>query len=203
MTVHGYDEYLRLDAVLGAPRPLTPAAEAEVYAAERFFIVCHQTSELWLSQVYEDLRLAAGLAGRGNLERVPPPIRRARTVLDLILTTLRDMLHLGTAHFDAFRVGLGDASGAQSVQFGLLMKGLDNPHVREVSNRLQACDPRQVGRDRLLRAWDELDEFVARTEVWRRLHVDIARHFVGQRRGTGGTDGVAYLESRLTALRVT
>lgn len=203
MSVHGYDEYLRLDTVLDAVRPLTPAAQAEVHAAERFFIVCHQTSELWLSQVYEDLRLAAGLAGHGNLERALPPIRRARTMLDLILTTLRDMLHLGTTHFDAFRIGLDGASGAQSVQFGLLMKGLDNPHVRELGNRLQACDPRQVGRDRLLRAWDELDEFVARTEAWRRLHVDIARHFVGTRRGTGGTDGVAYLESRLNTVRAT
>jgi tryptophan 2,3-dioxygenase len=200
---HSYDEYLRLDAVLGAPQPLTPVANAEVHAAERFFIVCHQASELWLSQVYEDLRLAAELVGRRNLDRAMRPIRRAGAVLDLIIATLQDMDHLSRTHFDAFRPALDGASGAESAQFALLLKGLDNPYVWELSSRLQECDPREVGLDGLLQAWDELDEFLARTETWRRLHVDLARRLVGNRRGTGGTSGVSFLELRANAVAFT
>ncbi|GAA3348208.1 tryptophan 2,3-dioxygenase [Amorphoplanes nipponensis] len=195
-----YDEYLRLDDVLGAQHPLTPRADAEVHAAERFFIICHQTSELWLSQVYADLRLAAELVGRRELDRAVPSVRRAGAILDLIIATLRGMDHLSRDHFDAFRPGLDGASGAQSAGFGMLLKGLDNPYVWELSRRLQECDPREVGPDRLVRAWDELDEFLARTEAWRGLHVDAARRLVGGRRGTGGTSGVSYLEDRRGAL---
>ena len=196
----GYDEYIRLDSVLGAPQQRTSVAHAEVYAAERFFIVCHQVSELWLSQVQQDLRLAAGLVRRRDLERARPAVQRACAVLDLIIATLRGMAHLSREHFDAFRPALGDASGAESVAFGTLMKGLDNPDVWELSRRLQDCDPREVGPERLARAWDEVDEFVARTETWRRLHVEVARRLVAGRRGTGGTSGVAYLEGRTNAL---
>jgi tryptophan 2,3-dioxygenase len=197
---HSYDEYLRLDEVLGAARPLTSPADAEVHAAERFFIVSHQASELWLSQAYADLRLAADLAARRELDRALPPLRRACAVLDLIITTLQNLVHLSRVHFDTFRPALGSASGAQSAGFGLLLKGLDNPYVWELSSRLQDCDPREVGPDRLVRAWDELDEFLARTETWRLLHVDVARRLVGGRRGTGGTSGVPYLEERRSAL---
>jgi tryptophan 2,3-dioxygenase len=196
----GYEEYVRLDAILGAPHPLTSPADAEVYAAERFFIVCHQVSELWVSQVCEDLRLAADLVARRELDRALLPVRRACAVLDLIIATLRDLAHLSREHFDAFRPALGNASGAESVRFAQLTKGLDNPYVWELSRRLQDCDPREVGPERLARAWDEVDEFVARTETWLRLHVEVARRLVGGRRGTGGTSGVAYLEGRTNAL---
>jgi tryptophan 2,3-dioxygenase len=196
----GYEEYVRLDAVLGAPQPLTSPADAEVYAAERFFIVCHQVSELWVSQVYEDLQLATGLVARRNLDRARSTVQRACAVLDLVIATLRGLAHLSREDFDAFRPGLGNASGAESVRFGLLMKGLDNPYVWELSLRLQDCDSREVGPERLARAWDEVDEFVARTETWRRLHVEVARRLVAGRSGTGGTSGVAYLEGRTSAL---
>jgi tryptophan 2,3-dioxygenase len=196
----GYDEYIRLDAILAAPQPLTSPADPEVYAAERFFIVCHQVSELWVSQVYEDLRLAAGLVARRNLDRARSPVQRACAVLDLIIATLRNLAHLSRGDFDAFRPALGNASGAESVGFAMLMRGLDNPYVWELSRRLQDCDPREVGPERLAQAWDEVDEFVARTETWRRLHVEVARRLVAGRRGTGGTSGVAYLEGRTNAL---
>lgn len=196
MTTPSYDEYLRLSAVLGAQRPVTPSTDAEVYAAERFFIISHQASELWLSQVYEDLRLAAGLVARRKLDQALPVVRRARAVLDLIIATLRDFAHLSRAHFDAFRPALDGASGAQSAQFALLLKGLDNPYVWELSSRLQRCEPS----DDQLRLWYELDELLAQTETWRRLHVDVARRLVGNRRGTGGTSGIAFLEQRTNAV---
>ncbi|MFB9235711.1 tryptophan 2,3-dioxygenase family protein [Plantactinospora siamensis] len=200
--VRSYDEYVGLDALLGAARPVAAGGSPEVSAAERFFIVCHQTSELWLSQAHRDLRLAADLVDRRDLDRALPPIRRAKTVLGLIIATARDMAQLSRAHFDAFRPALAGTSGAQSAQFTLLLKGMDNPYVFQLSSRLQDCDPREVRRDRLVQVWDELDEFLARAEEWRRLHIELARHFVGGRRGTGGTSGVAYLEGRANALAV-
>ncbi|MDP1568234.1 MAG: tryptophan 2,3-dioxygenase family protein, partial [Polaromonas sp.] len=44
-----YGDYLQLDAILGAQKPLSPAHD------ELLFIVQHQTSELWMKLMLHEL----------------------------------------------------------------------------------------------------------------------------------------------------
>ncbi|MDP3375776.1 MAG: tryptophan 2,3-dioxygenase family protein, partial [Hydrogenophaga sp.] len=47
-----YGDYLQLDAILGAQKPLSPAHD------ELLFIVQHQTSELWMKLMLHELHAA-------------------------------------------------------------------------------------------------------------------------------------------------
>ncbi|MBW8463308.1 tryptophan 2,3-dioxygenase family protein, partial [Acidovorax sp.] len=47
-----YGDYLQLDAILTAQKPLSPAHD------EMLFIVQHQTSELWMKLMMNELRAA-------------------------------------------------------------------------------------------------------------------------------------------------
>jgi tryptophan 2,3-dioxygenase len=49
-----YGDYLQLDAILTAQKPLSPAHD------EMLFIVQHQTSELWMKLMLHELRAAIG-----------------------------------------------------------------------------------------------------------------------------------------------
>jgi len=51
-----YGDYLQLDAILTAQKPLSPAHD------EMLFIVQHQTSELWMKLMLHELRAAIGPA---------------------------------------------------------------------------------------------------------------------------------------------
>ena len=53
-----YSDYLQLDAILGAQKPLSPAHN------EMLFIIQHQTSELWMKLMLHELRAAIALRGR-------------------------------------------------------------------------------------------------------------------------------------------
>ncbi|MFN3496582.1 MAG: tryptophan 2,3-dioxygenase family protein, partial [Hydrogenophaga sp.] len=47
-----YGDYLQLDAILGAQKPLSPAHD------EMLFIIQHQTSELWMKLMLHELKAA-------------------------------------------------------------------------------------------------------------------------------------------------
>ena len=53
-----YGDYLQLDAILTAQKPLSPAHD------EMLFIVQHQTSELWMKLMLHELRAAIGHIAR-------------------------------------------------------------------------------------------------------------------------------------------
>ncbi|WP_281347021.1 tryptophan 2,3-dioxygenase family protein [Sphingomonas piscis] len=61
-----YSDYLALDELLGAQRPLSTLHD------EMLFIVIHQTKELWLKQMLHELGLAQSLIRE---DRFAPPTR--------------------------------------------------------------------------------------------------------------------------------
>ena len=65
-----YADYLKLDALLSAQRPLSGLHD------EMLFIVIHQTKELWLKQMLHELSLAMRTGPRRTIS--PRPIRRCR-----------------------------------------------------------------------------------------------------------------------------
>ena len=56
-----YGDYLQLDAILGAQKPLSPDHN------EMLFIVQHQTSELWMKLMLHELHAAIACVARDEL----------------------------------------------------------------------------------------------------------------------------------------
>lgn len=212
-----YAGYLHLDAILNAQHPVAPEDQAPgVRTAEHFFIVTHQAFELWFKQLLLDLADAAKL--------LPPPVsdvelaldhlQRARSVLRLLVQQMVLFDHLSPRSFLAFRPYLGTASGSESAQFREVLKALglrghtDSPvyaafvaamKTRGLTLEQTYRDPSAAGA--LYRTAEALVDISEQFWQLNAVHVQIAERTIGQRPGTGGTTGVAYLAEGLEGTR--
>jgi tryptophan 2,3-dioxygenase len=197
-----YAAYLRLNQLMTLQRPQTSKQDARTWAAEHFFIVFHQTSELWATQIFIDIAGAARCAEAGDWETASVFLTRASALVALVARNLSALRCMPVADFLSFRAALGDASGAESVQFSALLRCSRQPTVRSIraslAAALAAAAPDGVHEARpcnhavcaTARALEALLEGVGK---WRRTHSQIARHFIADLPGTGGTTGVRYL----------
>jgi tryptophan 2,3-dioxygenase len=106
-----YTDYLALDELLGAQRPLSPLHD------EMLFIVIHQTKELWLKQILHELELAIALVEQ---DRFAPAYKAMARIgrIQAVMTLSWDVLStLTPVDYTAFRDVLGTSSGFQSAQF--------------------------------------------------------------------------------------
>jgi tryptophan 2,3-dioxygenase len=121
-----YADYLKLDQLLGAQRPLSDLHD------EMLFIVIHQTKELWMKELLHELRLAISLVEADRFAegyKAMARIGRIQAVMTLswdVLSTLTPVDYL------KFRDVLGTSSGFQSAQF------------REIEFRLGLKEPNFV-----------------------------------------------------------
>ena len=76
-----YGDFLHLPQLLAGLTPGSPRDNGRVYAAEHFFLVAHQASELWLKHVLLDLEeaLATVSGPRRNADQAAEHTRRSRT----------------------------------------------------------------------------------------------------------------------------
>ncbi len=106
-----YADYLMLDELLGAQRPLSDLHD------EMLFIVIHQTKELWLKQMLHELDLAIALVDE---DRFAPAYKAMARIsrIQAVMTMSWDVLStLTPVDYSAFRHVLGTSSGFQSAQF--------------------------------------------------------------------------------------
>lgn len=202
-----YSAYLHLHELLATTDPTTSPEDRATWTAERYFIVCHQTSELWLSQILADLRESARLSQEGAWSQVSRGLWRVCSVTELLVLQLGRLVYLGRGDFHRFRPALAGASGAESDQC-LEVLHIEQQHdVRVIRASLAAAlaahgldAPHRAGscRDGYCQAAHAADNLAAVIRRWRRLHMLIARHFIGSMPGTGGSPGVAYLRAQLT-----
>ena len=243
----GYGDYLGLDALLSAQRPLSGEHD------EMLFIVIHQAQELWMKLMLHELGLALDRLRRDELR---PAFKATARIcrIQRQLVEAWDVLSTMTPHdYLAFRGSLGAASGLQSWQYRLIefrlgAKGpfMLKPHAHrpEVHARLAAALQAPSLYDEALRllarrglpvpasvlardmarphepdegvvaAWAEVyreaerhfdlyelaEELVDLEEgfrTWRFRHVTTVERIIGQKPGTGGSSGVAYLKGAL------
>ena len=118
-----YGDYLQLDSVLGAQKPLSPAHD------EMLFIVQHQTSELWmklllteLSSAIQDVRLD---------QRAPAfkKLARASRILEQLVHAWDVLATMTPPEYSAIRPYLGPSSGFQSFQYRCIEFALGNKNA--------------------------------------------------------------------------
>ena len=119
-SVH-YNEYLGLDKILNAQKPLSSGDNNEAHE-EMLFIIIHQTYELWFKQIIHEIESVMLMLGEEKIDEenvglVVGRFDRVNKILDVLAQQL-DILETMTAlDFLDFRNYLSPASGFQSHQF--------------------------------------------------------------------------------------
>jgi tryptophan 2,3-dioxygenase len=146
-----YGQYLRLDQVLGAQRPLSGHHE------EMLFIVIHQASELWMKLCIHELTAAMDHIRRDVLGPAFKMLARVSRVQAQLSQSWNVLSTMTPSDYTAFRGALGKASGFQSFQYRSLeyMIGNKNPAMIGVHRR----DPETYARlEQLLNSPSLYDE---------------------------------------------
>jgi len=124
-----YGDYLQLDTILAAQRPLSPDRN------ELLFIIQHQTSELWMKLILHELDRAIE-AVRGDA--LPPAFKmlaRVSRIMEQLVKAWDVLATMTPPEYSAIRPSLGRSSGFQSFQYraiefrlGNKNRAMLNPH---------------------------------------------------------------------------
>ena len=118
-----YGEYLHLDLLLSAQRPLT--AEH----SEMLFIIVHQVSELWMRLMRHELAGVMECVRRDELDPSFKMLNRIARIQAQLLAVWEVLSTMTPFDYSAFRNALGRSSGFQSQQYRLLEFVLGNKHA--------------------------------------------------------------------------
>lgn len=121
-----YGEYLQLDKVLDAQKPLTYEHD------EMMFIIVHQSSELWMRLMLHELNGVLECVRRDNLDPSFKMLARVSQVQTQLISTWDVLSTMTPSEYSAFRNALGRSSGFQSVQYRMLEFLLGNKHEQMV-----------------------------------------------------------------------
>ena len=211
MSALDYSSYLKIESLLTLPTPQTSPDERATYSAEHFFIVTHQTSELWLSQVLLDLSVGTTALQEGHYIRAAEVVERCVTVIEMMTEYLNILSTMSPIRFREFRGNLGTASGRQSAQFRSLDRelGMDARRHSPLFEALEeVCGRTGVQLDSLVfsespdsnlsRVVAAMLELSRRVWKWKATHVELVVRMIGTiERGTGNSSGAHFLASRL------
>lgn len=207
-----YDGYIHVSELLDLQEPRSRTELPLTRACEHFFIVTHQTSELWLAQVLLDLDEACAAVTDERYADAEECVRRCAAILDVMAANLEVLVAMPPGRFACFRGDLGRASGAQSGQFHQLNRRLglerdaESPLLEAV---LAACGSEGASLSRLLRPVEPDHSELARVALgmldlarktwkWKVMHIELVSRMIGHRTsGTGGSSGTRYLAGRL------
>ena len=115
-----YGDYLRLDEVLAAQRPVTAVHD------EMLFIIQHQTSELWIKLLLHELDRAVELVRTDRLEESFKIFARVGHIQRMLFEQWAVLETMTPSEYLQFRDALGKASGFQSYQYRALEFVLGN-----------------------------------------------------------------------------
>ena len=190
--------------MLRAQRPLSDEHD------EHLFIVVHQVYELWFKQLVHELRHLRVRLEAGDTAHALHTLKRILTILKVVVAQVDVLETMTPRQFLSFRARLDASSGFQSAQFrqleaivgpalfGSFVAYLDGQGYPVGSDGVEGAllaaytddgEPAQIA-ERLV----DLDEGL---QEWRYRHLKMVERTIGDRRGTGGSGGVAYLRSTL------
>ena len=118
-----YGDYLQLDAVLNAQKPLSPDHN------EMLFIVQHQTSELWMKLMLHELSAAVANIAKDDLGSAFKMLARVSKIMEQLVHAWDVLATMTPPEYSAVRPYLSNSSGFQSWQYRCIefMLGNKNP----------------------------------------------------------------------------
>ena len=137
-----YGDYLQLDAILNAQRPLSPNHN------EMLFIVQHQTSELWMKLLLHELGAAMQCVARDELGSAFKMLARVGKIMAQLVHAWDVLATMTPPEYSAIRPYLSNSSGFQSWQYRCIEFKLGNknaamlkPHAHrpEIMARVEAA----------------------------------------------------------------
>ncbi len=118
-----YGDYLQLDAILNAQKPLSPAHD------EMLFIVQHQTSELWMKLMLHELRAAIDNIARDELQPAFKMLARVSKIMEQLVHAWDVLATMTPPEYSALRPYLAQSSGFQSHQYRCIEFAMGNKNA--------------------------------------------------------------------------
>jgi tryptophan 2,3-dioxygenase len=118
-----YGDYLKLDAILSAQKPLSPDHN------EMLFIIQHQTSELWMKLMLHELRAAIAHVAKDELGTAFKMLARVSRIMEQLVHAWDVLATMTPPEYSAIRPYLGNSSGFQSAQYRCIEFALGNKNA--------------------------------------------------------------------------
>ncbi|HET7413450.1 MAG TPA: tryptophan 2,3-dioxygenase [Pararhizobium sp.] len=140
-TEMSYSDYLHLDTLLSAQKPLTGAHD------EMLFVIQHQTSELWMKLAIHEMRAARRAIDADEFRPAFKMLTRVARIFEQLNSAWDVLRTMTPSEYSGFRDELGVSSGFQSLQYREIeyLAGNRNPamlrphaHRPEALARLEA-----------------------------------------------------------------
>jgi tryptophan 2,3-dioxygenase len=118
-----YGDYLQLDAILQAQKPLSPHHD------EMLFIIQHQTSELWMKLMLHELSAAIACIARDELPPAFKMLARVSRIMEQLVHAWDVLATMTPPEYSAIRPYLASSSGFQSWQYRCIEFRLGNKNA--------------------------------------------------------------------------
>jgi tryptophan 2,3-dioxygenase len=118
-----YGDYLQLDAILNAQKPLSPDHN------EMLFIIQHQTSELWMKLMLHELHAAMRCIATDDLHSAFKMLARVSRIMGQLVTAWDVLATMTPPEYSAIRPYLAQSSGFQSAQYRCIEFALGNKNA--------------------------------------------------------------------------
>lgn len=118
-----YGDYLQLDQILSAQKPLSPDHN------EMLFIVQHQTSELWMKLMLHELHAAIAHVAKDQLPTAFKMLARVSRIMEQLVHAWDVLATMTPPEYSAIRPYLAQSSGFQSYQYRCIEFSLGNKNA--------------------------------------------------------------------------
>jgi tryptophan 2,3-dioxygenase len=118
-----YGDYLHLDQVLNAQKPLSPDHN------EMLFIIQHQTSELWMKLMLHELHGAIRCVAADELGSAFKMLARVSKIMEQLVHAWDVLATMTPPEYSAIRPYLASSSGFQSAQYRCIEFALGNKNA--------------------------------------------------------------------------
>ena len=108
-----YNSYLKVQELVS----LQDLRSEPRHHDEMFFIVIHQSFELWFKEILHEVELLESCIRKNEVSRVLKVFKRINAIVGCLIQQIQLLGTLTPQEFSGFREALGTGSGFQSVQF--------------------------------------------------------------------------------------
>ena len=118
-----YGDYLQIDQILTAQKPLSPAHD------EMLFIIQHQTSELWMKLALYEVNGARDMIAADRTPEALKMLARVSRIFEQLNNAWDVLRTMTPSEYTRFRDDLGQSSGFQSWQYRLIEYAVGNRNL--------------------------------------------------------------------------